>query len=116
MAETTEKKEEEAVPCVKDYDFAAKVLNAPGVVLVEFFAEWCGNCRHVAPLLEQIARENPGRLQVVRVNVEKEPGLTQEYGISTLPSVLYFRGGAVADRKIGQYTKREILAKLAFLG
>lgn len=89
-------------------NFEAEVLRWPGLVLVDFWAEWCGPCRTVAPVLEQLAKERAGRLKVVKVNTEQEQALAAQFGIRSIPSLLLFRDGKLVDQISGALPKREL--------
>ena len=86
--------------------FDAEVLGSETPVIVDFWAEWCGPCRAVSPVLEQIAEERGDELRVVKVNIDEEPELQQRYGILSIPTILLFRGGEPAAAAIGAQPKR----------
>ena len=86
--------------------FDAEVLRSETPVIVDFWAEWCGPCRAVSPILEQIAEERADELRVVKVNIDEEPELQQRYGILSIPTILLFRGGEPAAAAIGAQPKR----------
>jgi len=87
-------------------EFDTEVLQSEAPVLVDFWAEWCGPCRAVSPILEQIAEERADELRVVKVNIDEEPELQQRYGILSIPTILLFRGGEPAAAAIGAQPKR----------
>jgi thioredoxin 1 len=87
-------------------DFDAEVLQSETPVIVDFWAEWCGPCRAVSPILEQIAEERGDELRVVKVNIDEEPELQQRYGILSIPTILLFRGGEPTAAAIGAQPKR----------
>ena len=93
-------------------NFETEVLQASQPVLVDFWAEWCGPCKMLAPVLEEIATEQAGRAKVVKVDVDANQALAARYGIQSIPTLLYFVGGEVRDQTIGATGKRAILAKL----
>ena len=93
-------------------NFETEVLQASQPVLVDFWAEWCGPCKMLAPVLEEIATEQAGRAKVVKVDVDANQALAARYGIQSIPTLLYFAGGEVRDQTIGVTGKRTILAKL----
>jgi thioredoxin 1 len=86
--------------------FDAEVLASETPVIVDFWAEWCGPCRAVSPILEQIAEERADELRVVKVNIDEEPELQQRYGILSIPTILLFKAGEPAAAAIGAQPKR----------
>ena len=86
--------------------FDAEVLGSETPVIVDFWAEWCGPCRAVSPVLEQIAEERADSLRVVKVNIDEEPELQQRYGILSIPTIVLFKGGEPAAAAIGAQPKR----------
>jgi thioredoxin 1 len=91
---------------VKTDEFEAEVLQSEQPVIVDFWAEWCGPCRAVAPVLDEIALERAGEIRIVKVNVDEEPELAQRYGIMSIPTIVLFRDGAPAAAAIGAQPKR----------
>ena len=86
--------------------FDAEVLGSETPVIVDFWAEWCGPCRAVSPILEQIAEERADELRVVKVNIDEEPELQQRYGLLSIPTIVLFKGGEPAAAAIGAQPKR----------
>lgn len=97
---------------INEANFASEELQSNQPVLVDFWAEWCGPCKMIAPLLDEIATEQAGQVKVAKVNVDTNPVLAARYGIQSIPTLLYFAGGEVQDQTIGAAGKRAILAKL----
>lgn len=96
-------------------NFDCEVLQSNLPVIVDFWASWCGPCKMIAPALEEIAAEQAGKARVAKVNVDEQPELAARYGITSLPTLLYFAGGAVRDQLIGAASKKAIVTKLASL-
>src|SRR5881628_964447 len=97
-----------ATKTVTDQSFAADVLGADGPVLVDFWAEWCGPCRMIAPALEEIAGTMAGKIKVVKLNVDENPGTATKYGIMSIPTLMIFKNGQLASRQIGAQPKQKL--------
>jgi thioredoxin 1 len=93
--------------------FQADVLSSDKPVLVDFWAEWCGPCRMVSPILDEIAGEHADKITIVKVNVDEEPALAQQYGITSIPAMQVFEGGEVVKSIIGAKPKPALLADLS---
>jgi thioredoxin 1 len=104
-----------AVPYVDAERFAALVEQAPGLTLVDFTADWCPPCRRLAPDLDALAGELAGSLTVVKVDADEQPDLTARFGVRSLPTLMFFRGGEVVDRIIGAPAPAQLRAKVAEL-
>ena len=92
---------------VTDAEFEEKVLNAEGPVLVDFWADWCGPCKAIAPALEEIAGEMSDSLSVAKVDVDSNPSTPAKYGIRGIPTLILFKDGEVADTKVGALPKAQ---------
>jgi thioredoxin 1 len=93
--------------------FTADVLQNSKPVLVDFWAEWCGPCRQVAPILDDISAEYGDKIEIVKVNVDEEPALAQQYGIISIPALQVFQGGQLVKQMVGAKPKPALLADLA---
>jgi thioredoxin 1 len=98
-----------------DQNFKAEVLEWGHPVLVDFWAEWCGPCRMIAPALEELAREFEGRARIVKVNVDEQQELAMQYGIRSIPTLLFFQAGKVVDQIVGAAPKNTLASKLTNL-
>ena len=96
------------VRAVTEAGFEREVLSAAGAVLVDFWAGWCPPCRRLAPTLEALAAEYQGRLTVLKVDVDESPELSARYGIRSIPTLILFKDGRVADRKLGALPMDEL--------
>ncbi len=93
---------------VNDLNFNSEVLQSNEPVLVDFWAPWCGPCRQIAPVVEQLAGENAGSAKVVKLNVDDAPSAAQNYGVSSIPTLMVFKGGEVVDRFVGVQPKTRL--------
>ena len=91
-----------------DANFQAEVLQSNQPVLVDFWAEWCGPCRMLGPVIEKIAGANVGRIVVGKMNVDENPATPQKYGIQGIPTVIFFKGGEVAKQLVGYQAQDKI--------
>ena len=91
-----------------DDGFEADVINASGLVLVDFWAEWCGPCKMIAPLLSDIAEEYSEKVTVGKLNIDQNAGTPPKYGIRGIPTLLLFKDGAVVDTKVGALSKTQL--------
>jgi thioredoxin 1 len=93
---------------VNDTNFESEVLQSAEPVLVDFWAPWCGPCRQIAPLVEQLAGENAGSAKVLKLNVDDAPNAAQSYGVSSIPTLMVFKNGEVVDRFVGLQPKARL--------
>ncbi len=98
---------------VTDATFADEVLNSEDTIMVDFWAEWCGPCRAVSPILDAIAAENPDKIKIVKLNVDDNPQMAMKYQITSIPAMKVFRGGEVVKTVIGAKPKPVLEADLA---
>ena len=91
-----------------DANFEAEVLKSDKAVLVDFWAEWCMPCKMIAPAVEAVAKANAEVLKVGKVNVDVSPGVASKYGIRSIPTLLFFKGGKVAEKAVGAVSKETI--------
>jgi thioredoxin 1 len=98
---------------VTDATFAEEVLNSEDTIMVDFWAEWCGPCRAVSPILDAIAAENPDKIKIVKLNVDDNPQMAMKYQITSIPAMKVFRGGEVVKTVIGAKPKPALEADLA---
>jgi thioredoxin 1 len=97
-----------AVGNVSDADFESQVLKAAGPVVVDFWAEWCGPCRMIAPALEEIAGALGDKVKIVKLNVDENPNTASKYGIMSIPTLMIFKNGEMASRQIGAAPKQKL--------
>jgi thioredoxin 1 len=93
---------------VTDANFDSEVVGSSGPVVVDFWAEWCGPCKMVAPALEEIAKEMQGKVTIAKLNVDENPGVAGTYGIRSIPTLMLFKDGKMASSKVGAVPKSEL--------
>ena len=100
---------------VTEQSFEQEVLQSETPVLVDFWAEWCGPCHAVSPVLERIAEERDGEVKLVKVNIDEERGLADRYGISSIPTMILFKGGEPTAAAVGAYPKPALEKQLGLV-
>jgi thioredoxin 1 len=101
-----------AIKHTSDANFDADVLNAGSPVLVDYWAEWCGPCKMIAPLLDEVARDYDGKVQIVKVNVDDNPAAAQRFGIRGIPTLKLFKNGAEVAGHVGALSKSQLTSFL----
>lgn len=101
-----------AVAELNSKQWQSKVLEGPGVILLDFYAPWCGPCQAFAPVLEKVAQEVQGRCTIFKINIEKEEKLTELMKVTGVPTLVLVKDGAEVGRQVGPSTKKELLTQL----
>ena len=103
----------ENIVTISNSNFDQEVAKAPTPVLVDFWAEWCGPCKMIAPILEEIAQEKAGKIKIAKVNVDENQEIAARFGIRAIPTLLLFKGGQVKEQMVGMMGKKDLEKKLA---
>ena len=98
---------------IKDAEFEKEVLKSEIPVLVDFWAPWCGPCRMVGPVVEEIAKEYDGRMKVCKVNVDEAPQTSADYGIMSIPTLAVIKGGKVVEKQVGALSKSQLASMVS---
>ncbi len=101
-----------STPAITADKFEEEVLKSDIPVLVDFWAEWCGPCKALAPVIDAIAEEYAGKLKVFKLDVQSEAALASKYGVSSIPTLMLFKGGEIADRVVGNQPKANITSRI----
>lgn len=102
----------ENVVRVTDADFKERVVDSDGLTIVDFWAEWCAPCRMIAPILEELATEYAGKVRIAKLNVDENPHTAVRFGIRSIPTLLFFKGGERVDQVIGAVPRGTIQSKI----
>ncbi|MBE9510122.1 MAG: thioredoxin [Bacteroidetes bacterium] len=97
---------------VNDSNFEEVVLKSDKLVIIDFWAEWCGPCRMVDPIIEEISEEYDGKILVTKVDVDSNPGISSKLGIRNIPTVMFFKNGKMVDKQVGAVPKSNFMSKL----
>ncbi len=95
-----------------DTNFKEAVLDTKGVAVVDFWAEWCGPCRMITPIIEELAKDFDGKATVGKLNVDSNPQVSMKYGVRSIPTILILKDGEVVDKQVGVTTKQALEAKI----
>ena len=98
-----------------DANFQTEVLDSDKLTVIDFWAEWCGPCRAIGPVIEELAKEYDGTVNIGKVNVDQNPEVSMNYGITSIPAILFVKGGKVVDKLVGAQPKGNFVKKIEAL-
>ena len=108
--------ENSATVTLDDSNFDKEVTQSEQPVLVDFWAEWCGPCKMIAPLIDESAREKAGSVKVAKVNVDENQSLSMKYNVRAIPALLFFKNGQLRDQVVGMTSKKDLLSRVEAMG
>jgi len=95
-----------------DSNFKESAIDTEGVAVVDFWAEWCGPCRMISPIIEELAKEYDGKALIGKVNVDNNPDVSMQFGVRSIPTILFIKGGEVVERHVGTVSKQALASKI----
>jgi thioredoxin 1 len=95
-----------------DSNFKTEVLDSEQLSVIDFWAEWCGPCRAIGPVIEELAKDYEGKVKIGKVNVDHNPQISMDYGITSIPAILFVKGGVVVDKLVGAQPKANFVKKI----
>ena len=98
-----------------DLYFKTEVIDSAQLSMIDFWAEWCGPCRAIGPVIEELAKEYEGKVKIGKVNVDQNPKISMDYGITSIPAILFVKGGVVVDKLVGAQPKANFVKKIEAL-
>jgi thioredoxin 1 len=98
-----------------DANFQTSVLDSDKLSVIDFWAEWCGPCRAIGPIIEELSKEYAGKVNIGKLNVDHNPAVSMNYGITSIPSILFIKGGKIVDKQVGAVPKTVLLKKIQSL-